>query len=223
MRVEPIRDKQMIYRIEDKLFANKTAHGARMFLMFETGIYLGMRIGDMLQMKVGDIRGKEVFTFMPEKTDERIDKKTGERVKGFRPKVLTYTIPPTYRNVVTRMCEGMKDTDWMFPSKKHAANGDVKPITRQCALMDMREIKRIAGIDYSIGCHTLRKTFGYHVYQQYHDIAWLQSWFGHSSPAITLVYIGIAEDEKKNVTNRMPYENRGRFDWSQAASPMYHT
>lgn len=221
MRVEPIRDKQMIYRIEDRLFSIKTAHGARMFLMFETGIYLGMRIGDMLQMRVGDIRGKEVFTFTPQKTDER--HKDGEPVKGYRPKVLTYTIPPTYRNVVTQMCAGMADKDWLFPSKKHLPTGEVRPITRQAALMDMREIKRISGIDYPIGCHTLRKTFGYHVYQKYHDIAWLQSWFGHSSAAITLVYIGIAEDEKKNVTNRMPYEDRGRFDWSQACSPMYHT
>jgi integrase len=41
-----------------------------------------------------------------------------------------------------------------------------------------------------VGTHTLRKTFGYHFYQQTKDVAMLQEIFNHSSPAITLKYIG---------------------------------
>lgn len=46
----------------------------------------------------------------------------------------------------------------------------------------------------NIGTHTMRKTFGYHHYQQYKDIALLQEIFNHSSPSITLRYIGINQD-----------------------------
>lgn len=50
------------------------------------------------------------------------------------------------------------------------------------------------GIDYKVGTHTLRKTFGYHHYQKFKDVAILQKIFNHSSPQITLRYIGIDQD-----------------------------
>ena len=46
----------------------------------------------------------------------------------------------------------------------------------------------------SIGTHTLRKTFGYHFYQKYKDLALLQELFNHSAPSVTLRYIGINQD-----------------------------
>nr|WP_231690017.1 tyrosine-type recombinase/integrase [Cytobacillus solani] len=45
-----------------------------------------------------------------------------------------------------------------------------------------------------MGTHTLRKTFGYHFYQKYKDVAVLQQIFNHSSPAVTMRYIGINQD-----------------------------
>jgi integrase len=37
-----------------------------------------------------------------------------------------------------------------------------------------------------IGTHTLRKTFGYHFYQEHKDIGLLQYLFNHSSQRVTL-------------------------------------
>ena len=51
-----------------------------------------------------------------------------------------------------------------------------------------------AGINLNIGTHTLRKTFGYHFYQEKKDIVILQKIFNHSTPDITLRYIGINQD-----------------------------
>ena len=53
---------------------------------------------------------------------------------------------------------------------------------------------RDAGIDYKVGTHTLRKTFGYHHYQKFKDVAVLQKIFNHYSPQITMRYIGIDQD-----------------------------
>jgi integrase len=57
---------------------------------------------------------------------------------------------------------------------------------------------RKAGITDNVGTHTLRKTFGYHHYQQFHDVAILQYLLNHSSPSITLRYIGITQDNVEN-------------------------
>jgi integrase len=40
----------------------------------------------------------------------------------------------------------------------------------------------------------MRKTYGYWHYKKYHDVAMLQQTLNHSSPAVTLTYIGITED-----------------------------
>ena len=50
------------------------------------------------------------------------------------------------------------------------------------------------GINGEIGTHTLRKTFGYHMYMKTKDVALLQELFNHSSPSVTLRYIGINQD-----------------------------
>ena len=52
-----------------------------------------------------------------------------------------------------------------------------------------------AGLQERIGTHSMRKTFGYHHYQQYKDVVLLQKIFNHSSPQITLSYIGIEQDQ----------------------------
>lgn len=49
-----------------------------------------------------------------------------------------------------------------------------------------------------IGTHTLRKTFGYHYYQQTHDIATLMILLNHSSESVTKRYLGIEELDIQN-------------------------
>jgi integrase len=49
----------------------------------------------------------------------------------------------------------------------------------------------------NIGTHTLRKTFGYHMYKRSgRDIALVQDLLNHGSPRQTLRYIGISQEEK---------------------------
>ncbi|MBO8430908.1 site-specific integrase, partial [Spirochaetes bacterium] len=50
----------------------------------------------------------------------------------------------------------------------------------------------------NIGTHSMRKSFGYHHYKQFKDVAMLQMIFNHSSPQITLRYIGINQDQIDN-------------------------
>lgn len=69
-----------------------------------------------------------------------------------------------------------------------------KPITTTQAYRILNNAAIHIGLT-EIGTHTMRKTFGYHHYQQFHDIAILQQIFNHSSPSITMKYLGINQDE----------------------------
>lgn len=41
----------------------------------------------------------------------------------------------------------------------------------------------------------MRKTFGYHYYKRFKDVATLQEILNHAAPSITKRYIGITQDE----------------------------
>ena len=71
--------------------------------------------------------------------------------------------------------------------------GETKPISRQRAWGVLKTVADFVGVD-DLGCHSMRKTFGYHYYKKTKDIALLQNIFNHSSSAITLRYIGITDD-----------------------------
>ena len=59
----------------------------------------------------------------------------------------------------------------------------------------IRNACKKSGIEQCVGTHTLRKTFGYHFYKKFKDIALLQKIFNHTSPAVTLRCIGIEEEQ----------------------------
>lgn len=196
-RMEPIRDAEKVHQIEVALSRMTSARGRRMFLLWEVGVRLGLRIGDLVELKVKDLRGKKSYTFIPQKT-----RKTKKK-----PMPVTVTLDPYLRRIIQARCEGMDDNAWLFESQRRGAGGVERHITRQQAWNDLKEIERICRPGLPIGCHTMRKTFGYHYYQRNHDPSILQKWFDHSSPAITLIYIGIAEDNLRKMTDRTPFDN----------------
>ena len=68
-------------------------------------------------------------------------------------------------------------------------------LSRVQAYKILRKAAREVGIEVHIGTHSLRKTFGYHHYKQFNNIALLQRIFNHSTPAVTLRYIGLFQEE----------------------------
>ena len=193
-KMQPIRDMAKIDDIQTTLSGLTDPHGQRLFLMFEVGIRLGLRVGDLLQLRVGDIRGKTTYTYRPKK---QLHKGGGRGV------TITATIEPTLRKIMAARCADKADTDYLFASRKSTKGGNPKPITRQQAYHDLRDLGKM--FDFPMGCHTLRKTFGYHHYKKHQDIAFLQEWFGHSSSSTTLIYIGMTEDNFRKRTDNSPF------------------
>ena len=105
--------------------------------------------------------------------------------------------------ILDQYVKNKKDYEYLFKSPRYPN----KPITRQQAYNILTAAARAFGID-SIGTHTLRKTFGYHMYQQTHDAVTLKEIFNHSDISVTLRYIGINQDNKDKAIRGLSYGRR---------------
>ena len=167
--VEPIRDKEKIEIVKRIL----KEHGSRDYLLFLMGINSGLRISDILKLKVSDVKNKKYI--------ELIEQKTG--------KYKRFPITKSFKTELEKFIYGKADTEWLFSSQRGG-----KQISRIQAYRIICKACMTAGLTARIGTHTLRKTFGYHFYQENKDVALLQCIFNHSAPSVTLKYIGINQD-----------------------------
>lgn len=167
--VEPIRDKATIKKVES-ILARKNQ---RDLLFFVLGTNSGLRISDILGLDVGDVRNRDFI--------ELDEKKTGKRKK--------FPINSKLQQLINKYIKNRSDDEPLFMTKFS------NRLERCNAYVIINSACREAGIKYKVGTHTLRKTFGYHHYQKFKDVVILQKIFNHSSPSITLRYIGIEEDE----------------------------
>lgn len=168
--VQPIRDKEVIQEIKDFL----KEWNERNFILFLLGIYTGLRIKDILKLRVRDVEGWSIYIK---------EGKTGKMNEIFMPNEL--------KRAIRSYIKGKPKNEYLFKSRE----GKNRPITVSMAYAIMRRIAEEFKLD-RIGCHSLRKTYGYHHYKQYGDVVALMESLNHSDPKITLRYIGIKQDEK---------------------------
>ncbi|ABS33134.1 site-specific integrase [Clostridium botulinum] len=168
--VEPIRDVQKVRDIQEYLKRTNE----RNYILFITGIYTGLRISDILRLKVQDVKGKRFIYLREKKTSKQniieINKLLEKEYKWY--------------------CSDKELDEYLVRSRE----GVNKPLSRVRAYEIIKNVGKDFGIE-NLGTHTLRKTFGYHYYKQRKDIGTLMKMFNHSSPSITLRYIGIIQDE----------------------------
>ena len=166
--VQPIRDPEKIEKMKHFL----KQKNERDYILFLLGISTGLRISDILNLKKEDILKSHV-DIRETKTTKR------KRVK----------LPGYIKKEVVPYAKKLKDGEYIIKSRQGGNN----PIDRSTAYRILRDAAGRINLT-EIGTHTLRKTFGYHFYQQTKDVAMLQELFNHSSPSITLRYIGIHQD-----------------------------
>ena len=179
IKVEPIRKLKDIRAIKQVL-ANKP----RDYLLFVMGINNGLRAGDLLKLRVLDVGGLKSgqSTIIKEgKTGKEnvlmvnkcIDKALQKYIKAYQPGAW----------------------DYLFASQKTK-----KPLTIQAVNALVKKWTRTINLKGNYGAHTLRKTFGY--IQRTKDsvgIEILTKRFNHSSPSVTMRYLGITADEVNDI------------------------
>ena len=166
---EPIRDKEKIKSVEQYL----KRKNKRNYVIWELGINSGLRVSDILRLNVSDVADKTHITII-----EKITKKRK-----------SFYINDKLKKILKRFIRRRKGNGPLFLGKhgKRLNQREVyRFIVRVCSQV---------GIESKVSTHTMRKTFGYHHYQKYKDVVLLQKIFNHSSSRITLMYLGITQDE----------------------------
>ena len=143
-------------------------------------LHTGLRISDTLTAKVSDRNGMRILK----------EQKTGKR------KALPINDNLAEKISMYAMQNGLTDDDYIFFSDRQPSNH----IKRNRAYQILRHAGEMLGVQLS--AHTLRKTYGYLQYSTYErtdgqqgaSLPELMSLFNHSTPEITLRYIGIEQE-----------------------------
>lgn len=193
--VQPIRDMELINRCYDiaREHDQKRRQGEVSWeLLLLVGFNTSLRISDIRRFRVRELRNRDYAETRAQKT-------------GKETRIL---INPPARRAINRLLAGRNGDEYILQSRQKTPDRKPQPITRQRAYQIMNLIAKKAGIKDPIGCHTLRKTFGYHYYKMTGDVVSLQRILCHSSRRETLIYIGMIQEEideslmKFNLTGR---------------------
>lgn len=168
-------------------------------LLFLVGINIGIRASDLRtlrwsfffdQDKEGKIKFKPFYTLQPMKQRKQ---------KKFVKLYFNQVVQTAIRNYISEYPVENLD-DYLFRSRE----GD-KPLTVQGLWNVIKGAADEVGIEQNIGSHSLRKTFGYHIWHQAEDknkaLVILQQIFNHSSTQTTAKYIGILDEEIEDTFN----------------------
>jgi integrase len=181
--VQPIRDMAVLercYQIAREHDRNRATNSVSWELILVVGLNTSLRVSDFTRFRVDDLRGREYAQIEAKKT-------------GKESRIL---INPAARRDISRLTAGCKPDEYAFQSRQIDRRTKLRlPISRQRAYQIINAIARQAGIEERIGCHTLRKTFGFHYYKLTGDVVSLQRILGHSNRRDTLVYIGVIQEE----------------------------
>jgi integrase len=175
--VQPIRDTKKI----NEMMLYLKSQSDRNYILFLLGISTGLRISDILKLRKKDLTGTHLTL---KETKTRKHKKL-RIMPGIRKDLKTYL-------------DNLEDDDYVIKSRE----GANKPIDRSTAYRILRKAGEHVGLK-ELGTHTCRKTYGYHFYLETKDVAMLQKLFNHSSPDITLEYIGINQDSMDSATMKV--------------------
>lgn len=173
--VEPIRNEKDIKSIKSLL-----SQRPRDLLLFTMGINNGLRVGDLLRLKVKDVKGlKEGDTLTIKES------KTGKQnILMFNKNV--YKALKNYLDI-----ENPDYEDYLFESRKGK-----KPLSVSTVNALIKKWTRAINLKGNFGSHTLRKTFGYIQRIKYKvGFEILAKRFNHSSPSVTMRYLGISDKE----------------------------
>lgn len=182
-------------RIENAPDEDKRWIACRNKMMFLIGINLSLRISDLVSLKWNfflkdDMTFRDFYRIQPKKT-----KKTGKFVTLYFNDVVKKSIMDYTEQYPIQDMEG-----YVFKSREGSGSINEKSVWRIIV-----DIAAEAGIERNVGTHSLRKTFGYHVWHNAEDkekaLVMLMVIFNHSSVATTKKYIGIMGQEVESVFN----------------------
>ncbi len=191
---QPIRKVEDLNRMKS-YYQNVIPH-PRNYLLIITGLNTALRISDILQL-----RWEDVYDFKNKEIKEHIilvEQKTGKNSSILVNQSLRSAITEYRKYLIENQKEVCADL-YLFES----FGSDNKPITRIQAFRIIKRAAEACNISGVVSCHSLRKTFWYHAWQQGISPVLLMNIYNHSSFQVTQRYLGIEQDDRDKVFEKI--------------------
>lgn len=202
----PIKRIEDIMLIEDYILNRrdyrKEEIRLRDYLMFVMGINFGLRAGDLLRLQYGHIlepngRVRDMIELIEEKTEN-----TNARLKRRH----VYVNDAVFDALKIYMSGRRIDLDdYLFTSQSNNTSlwDESKCLSRRNAERILKQIvEEELKLDVHASTHMMRKTFAYQTLMSVPDrnraLEIVQKILNHSTPQMTMHYIGITDDEIQN-------------------------
>ena len=177
--VDPIRQIKDI-----KAISKMTSGNPRDHLLFVMGINNGLRACDLVRVKVGDFRYLKAG-----------DTLTIKETKTGKDNILA--VNKTVYKALQAYLDAIRPDDdaYLFASRKGEGHLQSQAVSKL-----VKKWTRAINLKGNYGAHTLRKTWGY-VQRTMHGVGFeiICKRYNHSSPAITMRYLGIQDKEVHGV------------------------
>lgn len=182
----PIKSKGKL--TEFRNYYRNMENNPRNYALIVLGLNSALRIGDMLSLRWRDVYHGEQGKYREHLTV--VEKKTGKEniiaLNDSSREALEF-----YRTTLKTFDENT----FIFTSQKAPYNG----ISRSQAFRIIKKAAESCELDSHVSCHSLRKTFGYHAWQNGFPPALLMNIYNHSSYDITKRYLCIDQIERDEV------------------------
>ena len=169
MASRPIVDKNLIEQIKQKYLERNQKRDLLLFLL---SINTGIKLIELLKLQVCDIKNKDILTI----------KESYTKIKK------VFSLNSEIKKLAKEYTENRKAKEPLFRSKFG------KAVDRIQVFRNFKKICVELGIEKEYSVSSWRKTFGYHYYQKYADLAMLEWLFNQSTVLETMKYIGVKED-----------------------------
>jgi integrase len=172
-------------------------NNSRDYALYGLGTHTGRRISDLVKLDVRDVAYIDNKSrFLIAERLEILEQKTD--------KFISIVLHPSARHALSKYLrprlkaapsKGALLNEPLFWSRKPRKSDGQHRITKQYAWRILNRAAQACGLQYKIGTHSLRKTFGYMLYHSNTEIELIQKLLNHSNSNTTMTYVGITQDD----------------------------
>lgn len=170
-------------------------------------VNMGLRGGDMVALRWRDVLRPDGRFKGPEEA-YIYEQKTGKK-RYLMMSQDVYRAIESYLDktgIVPQLGDETALDYWIFPKHNGRLNYRGQSLAPHITRVSMGRIlqgaSKALGVQYRVGTHSLRKTFGYRLYKNGAPVELIQQLLNHSSSQVTLRYIGLTyEDELAALDN----------------------
>jgi integrase len=144
--------------------------------IWKVGINVSLRISDLLAIRYSDLD-------LENRRLQLREMKTGKNKK--------IRLNDTVIQIIQRRRKEFPDDDYLFQVHSNRASG--KPVSRQMVARKFKEVGEMLNI--ALSTHSMRKTKGFSMFNDGKPIEMISKVLNHSSPSVTMAYLGISRDE----------------------------